>query len=87
MEDSGRERTTGRLSRRTFLHRVSLVALGTAAIPLNVARVNNVLRPVQGDTSAINGGLIPVNGHLTSICESNVLKVPVPGFVTPRPEC
>ena len=60
---------------------------GTALIPDNVLRINRVLRPVQGDTAAINNGLGSVNTHLTSICRSTILTVPVPGLVTPSPEC
>jgi len=60
---------------------------GTAMIPINVARANIILTPVEADAKAINGGLIGVNRHLTSICQSNVLKVAIPGNVTPSPNC
>lgn len=60
---------------------------GTNQIPLNVARVNRVLVPVEADATAINLALNPINAHLNSICRANVLKTPLPGLVTPRAQC
>lgn len=60
---------------------------GTALIPINVARANSILRPVERDATQINEGLVQVNNHLTSICESNVLDVPVPLLIDPSPKC
>ncbi len=60
---------------------------GTKAIPINVGRANQVLTPINTDAKAINSGLGSVNTHLTSICQSRVLKVPLPGLVSPQAEC
>lgn len=60
---------------------------GTDLIPDNVVRANEILRPIDEDATAINSGLNSVNSHLTSICESNVLDIPVPTQVRPSPEC
>jgi len=62
-------------------------SLGTAEIPINVARANAVLTPIRADTLSIVGGLTSVNRHLTSICKSRVLEIPVPGVVRPGPDC
>lgn len=48
---------------------------GTALIPINVARVNAILEPVQNDTSNIVARLGEVNANLTAICQSPVLRV------------
>jgi methyl-accepting chemotaxis protein len=50
-------------------------SLGTALIPVNVQRVNNILQPVENDTSTINLQLAEVNRHLTNICSSLVLNL------------
>lgn len=60
---------------------------GTALIPKNVARANGILGPVEQDATNINQGLDQVNNHLTSICKSNVLKLPVITQVRPGPDC
>lgn len=43
------------------------------------------LTPVRRDADAILGGLVSVNGHLSSICNAPVLKVPLPALVKPGP--
>ncbi len=60
---------------------------GTDLIPDNVIRANTVLSPIENDATAINRGLVSVNSHLTSICESRVLKLPVVTQVRPGPDC
>jgi len=60
---------------------------GTDLIPDNVLRANAILKPIDDDATAINSGLDSVNRHLTSICNSRVLRIPVPGQVTPGPDC
>ncbi|HEV2127368.1 MAG TPA: hypothetical protein VGR22_01985 [Thermomicrobiales bacterium] len=45
----------------------------------------NGLEPVEDDATAIIGGLIEINKHLTSICEAPVLQVPIPLLVNPGP--
>ena len=53
-------------------------SLGTAEIPVRVARANSVLSPVQNDTAAITSGLSSVNTHLTSVCKSRLLSLGLP---------
>jgi len=51
---------------------------GTEAIPINVAKANAVLRPVEEEAQKIDEELNQVNKHLTSICESTlVLRGPL----------
>lgn len=46
----------------------------------------NGLTPVRRDADAIFGGLVQVNGHLSSICRARVLNtLTLPGLVKPGP--
>jgi hypothetical protein len=47
---------------------------GTEAIPVNVSLANGELRPVEEDTTRIDGELNDVNQHLTSICEATDIE-------------
>jgi methyl-accepting chemotaxis protein len=62
-------------------------SLGTAEIPIRVATANGVLGPAEEDAGRINTGLTGVNRHLVSICQSNVLRLPVPTQVSPSSKC
>jgi len=48
--------------------------LGVQNIHQRVAIANNVLSPAQGDLVNIVGGLVSVNGHLTSVCKSGAIQ-------------
>ena len=49
--------------------------LGVQNIHERVDNANLILDPANQDTSAILGGLVSVNGHLTSICNAPVIKL------------
>jgi hypothetical protein len=63
---------------RQLIAAESVKSLGTAEIPLRVARANAVLGPVENDTSSAVTGLSSVNAHLTSICKSRLLTLGLP---------
>ena len=49
--------------------------LGVQNIHQRVDNANLILQPALDDTTAILGGLVSVNGHLTSICNASVIKL------------
>jgi len=49
--------------------------LGVQNIHQRVDNANLILDPAHADTTAILGGLVSVNGHLTSICNAPVIKL------------
>ena len=51
---------------------------GTELIPINVKKVNDVLKPVQNDTHAVVGQLVAVNQNLLGICNSPLLILLAP---------
>ena len=49
--------------------------LGVQNIHQRVDNANLILQPALDDTTAILGGLVSVNGHLTSICNAGAIKL------------
>jgi methyl-accepting chemotaxis protein len=65
---------TGRI-RDTLWNAERASSLGTAGTLNQVNRVNEILRPVQGDTHTITRQLDGVNQNLTAICQSPLLLI------------